>query len=89
MSGLRRWGTTIWAPVDTFFAAGCGIAQLPTWLIQSQLEEETLVEVLPQLATDGLAINLAWVKSRQVLPKIQALLNVLADCLTPSGRKGR
>ena len=65
--------------------AGHGIAQLPTWLVNRQIEEGRLIEVLPDLATDGLAINLAWQKSRQTLPKVSALLEVLAACLTPSG----
>jgi DNA-binding transcriptional LysR family regulator len=37
--------------------AGCGIAQLPTWLIKQQLAEGSLVEVLPHLASEGLAIQ--------------------------------
>ncbi|MGX1175461.1 LysR substrate-binding domain-containing protein [Pseudomonas sp. R151218B TE3479] len=57
--------------------AGCGIAQLPSWLVRRQLEDGTLVEVLPQLATDGLAINLAWQKSREKLPKVAAVLEAL------------
>src|SRR3989344_501624 len=68
-------------------SAGCGIAQLPTWLIKRQLEEGTLVEVLPHLATDGLAINLIWPKSRQALPKVSALLEALAAGLVPSASK--
>jgi DNA-binding transcriptional LysR family regulator len=68
-------------------SAGCGIAQLPTWLIKRQLEEGTLVEVLPHLATDGLAINLIWPKSRQALPKVGALLEALAAGLVPSASK--
>jgi DNA-binding transcriptional LysR family regulator len=68
-------------------SAGCGIAQLPSWLIKRQLEEGTLVEVLPHLATDGLAINLIWLKSRQALPKVSALLEALAAGLVPSARK--
>lgn len=68
-------------------SAGCGIAQLPSWLIERQLEEGTLVEVLPQLATDGQAINLIWLKSRQTLPKVSALLEALAAGLVPSARK--
>lgn len=67
--------------------SGCGIAQLPIWLIKRQLEEGTLVEVLPQLATPGLAINLVWVKSRQALPKIRAVLEALASGLTATGRQ--
>ena len=68
-------------------SAGCGIAQLPSWLIKRQLEEGTLVEVLPQLATDGQAINLIWLKSRQALPKVSALLEALAAGLVPSASK--
>lgn len=66
-------------------AAGHGVAQLPTWLVKRQLEAGDLVEVLPQLATDGLPMNLVWLKSRQGLPKVNALLEVLATSLTPSG----
>lgn len=67
--------------------AGLGIAQLPTWAVKQQIEQGLLVEVLPQLATDGLPINLVWLKSRQYLPKVKLLLEVLADSLTPAGRK--
>jgi DNA-binding transcriptional LysR family regulator len=69
--------------------ANLGIAQLPTWLVQRQIEQGLLVEVLPQLATDGLPINLVWLKSRQYLPKVKLLLEVLAGSLTPAGRTGR
>jgi len=68
--------------------AGGGIAQLPTWLIQQHLEAGTLVEVLPRLATDGQAINLVWQKRRQALPRISALLQVLATGLKPSSGNG-
>ena len=63
--------------------AGCGIAQLPTWLIKQHLADGSLVEVLPHLASEGLAINLVWPKSRQGLPKVSALLDALAAGLKP------
>ncbi|MFP3518451.1 LysR family transcriptional regulator [Pseudomonas sp. SIMBA_077] len=63
--------------------AGCGISQLPTWLIKQQLAEGTLVEVLPHLASEGLAIHLVWPKSREALPKVSALLEALAAGLMP------
>jgi DNA-binding transcriptional LysR family regulator len=66
--------------------AGLGIAQLPTWLVQRQIAQGLLVEVLPQLATDGLPMNLVWLRSRQYLPKVKLLLEVLATSLTPAGR---
>ncbi|VVP79176.1 HTH-type transcriptional regulator DmlR [Pseudomonas fluorescens] len=62
--------------------AGLGIAQLPSWLIKQQLQEGKLVEVLPQLATEGMSINLAWIKSRQALPKVRLLLEALIAGLT-------
>ncbi|MGE8499739.1 MAG: LysR substrate-binding domain-containing protein [Pseudomonas sp.] len=69
--------------------AGCGIAQLPTWLISRQLEEGTLVEVLPQLATEGLPITLLWIKRRQALPKVGALLEALTEGLMMVGGGAR
>lgn len=63
--------------------AGCGIAQLPSWLVQQQLDEGTLVEVLAHRATEGMPINLAWVKSRETLPKVRVLLEALVAGLTP------
>lgn len=57
--------------------AGCGIVQLPSWMVQQPLQEGTLVEVLPHLATQGAAITLGWVKSRQALPKVRVVLEAL------------
>jgi len=69
--------------------AGTGITQLPTWLVKRYLDSGELVEVLPDLATDSLPLNLVWLKSRQSLPKVRALLEVLGACLSPSGRLPR
>ena len=44
------------------------------------------MEVLPHLATEGLAINLVWIKSRQMLPKVSALLDALTAGLVLPGR---
>lgn len=65
--------------------AGHGIAQLPLWLVQRELDAGTLLQVLPQLALEGSPMNLVWRKSRQTLPKVSALLETLANALTPSG----
>ena len=65
--------------------AGLGIAQLPTWLAQKHLDSGAVVEVLPHLATEGLAMNLVWLKSREGLPKVSALIEYLSAHLTPSG----
>lgn len=61
--------------------AGFGIAQLATWLIAAELERGVLVEILPALATDGLPLHLVWPRSRQLSPKVDALLELLTDGL--------
>jgi DNA-binding transcriptional LysR family regulator len=62
--------------------AGCGIAQLATWLIDDQLRSGELVEVLPDLATSGLPLEIVWPRSRQLLPKVDALLTLLSSELS-------
>ncbi|WP_122501139.1 LysR family transcriptional regulator [Pseudomonas viridiflava] len=61
--------------------SACGIAQLATWLIKDQLQRGELVEILPHLATDGLALHLAWPRSRESLPKMQGLVALLSGAL--------
>lgn len=67
--------------------AGHGIGQLPTWLTQRHVDAGTLVEVLPDLAHDGLPMHLVWLKSRENLPKVRALLDYLLPRLAPHGTR--
>lgn len=62
-----------------------GIAQLPLWLVKEKLDSGELVEVLPDLAMDGLPMNVVWLKSREAQPKVRALLDLLNEKLTASG----
>ena len=71
----------------TAVLAGHGIGQLPTWLTQRHIEQGTLVEVLPNLATDGLPMHMIWLKSRENVPKVRALLDHLRPRLTPDGMR--
>jgi DNA-binding transcriptional LysR family regulator len=61
--------------------AGYGIAQLATWLVEAPLREGRLVQLLPDATTDGLPLHLVWPLSRQLLPKVNALLAHLGDGL--------
>lgn len=65
--------------------AGHGIAQLPLWLVNPHLAAGTLCLVLPGMAVDGLPINLAWLKRREHLPKVQVLLEHLGKHLKVHG----
>ncbi|MEN2787293.1 LysR family transcriptional regulator [Sphingomonas qilianensis] len=58
-----------------------GIAQLATWLIKDELQRGALVEILPTLATAGLPLHLVWPRSRQLSPKVNALLEALTSGL--------
>ncbi|MCF5429847.1 LysR family transcriptional regulator, partial [Pseudomonas syringae] len=58
-------------------------------LVQVHLNSGRLVEVLPDLATEGLPMNLVWLRSREALPKVSALVAYLGANLTPAGRVER
>lgn len=59
--------------------SGFGVAQLATWLIQRELESGELVEVLPAWSTEGLPLHVVWPTSRQLIPKVDALLTLLTN----------
>ena len=61
--------------------AHSGIAQLATWLVDEHLASGRLVQILPDLATDGLALHLVWPRSRQLLPKVDGLISYLGGGL--------
>lgn len=61
--------------------AGCGIAQLPTWLAEKELERGLIVEVLSEFSTAGLPLNLVWLKKKQLLPKVGLLIDLLGKNL--------
>jgi DNA-binding transcriptional LysR family regulator len=66
---------------------GLGVTQVPTWLVNQQLESGALIEVLPHLATDGLPMNVVWLKKREALPRVRALLDVLLYALRTDGHR--
>lgn len=60
---------------------GFGVAQLSTWLVADLLARGELVRVLPSQAVDGLPLYLLWQRSRQLLPKVDAVLHHLGSRL--------
>ena len=64
------------AQIDTV-KAGLGVAQLATWLIREELENGTLVEILPDHRAPGLDLHLVWPSSRQLTPKVDACIQWL------------
>ena len=61
--------------------AGCGIAQMATWLVGEALRDKQLEPILPDCTVDGLPLNLVWPISRQLLPKVDSLVTLLGKKL--------
>ncbi|WP_342323698.1 LysR family transcriptional regulator [Kosakonia sp. BYX6] len=59
--------------------AGLGVGQMPTWLVHAQLQRGELAVILPQHQPEGLALTLVWPRRKQLLPKVDALLNALSQ----------
>jgi DNA-binding transcriptional LysR family regulator len=60
---------------------GFGVSQLATWLIEDELKSGELIEILPALATTGSPLDLVWLRSRQLQPKVHGLVHWLAGSL--------
>lgn len=63
--------------------AGCGLCQLPTWLVREQLLSGSLVPVLGQYEGAEMPINLIWPVTRYIKPKMRAAIDVLAALAAP------
>lgn len=59
--------------------AGCGLSQLPLWLVGKYLETGELVEVLPGHSGGEMPISAIWPKNRQLLPKIRYIVDHLVQ----------
>jgi DNA-binding transcriptional LysR family regulator len=59
--------------------AGCGLCQLPTWLISDHLQSGALVPVLKKYAGGEMPIHAVWPQSRYMKPKLRVLIDALAS----------
>lgn len=59
--------------------AGCGLAQLPLWLVGKYLENGELQEVLSGHSGGEMPVSALWPKSRQLLPKIRHVVDTLIE----------
>lgn len=57
--------------------AGCGLSQLPRWLVGEDLASGKLQEVLNEHAGAEMPVSALWPKSRQLLPKIRYIVDIL------------
>lgn len=59
--------------------AGLGVAQMPSWLIRDPLARGELEILFPSHQPDGLMLTLVWPRRKQLLPKVDALLDALSQ----------
>lgn len=57
--------------------AGCGLSQLPRWLVREYLQRGELVEVLTENAGGEMPISVIWPQNRQPLPKVRYVIDEL------------
>ncbi|MBV7534689.1 LysR family transcriptional regulator [Duganella sp. sic0402] len=56
---------------------GCGLAQLPTWLVHQHLISGELVTVLDQHAGASMPIHAIWPRTRYIQPKVRVVIDGL------------
>jgi DNA-binding transcriptional LysR family regulator len=56
---------------------GCGIIQMPTWLVNDDLNKGTLVPLLEDFAGGEMPIHVVWPKSDYLQPKVRAVIEML------------
>lgn len=59
--------------------AGCGLSQLPLWLVKPYIDSGELQEILPVHSGGEIPISALWPKSRQLLPKIRYVVDTLVQ----------
>lgn len=56
---------------------GCGLSQLPTWLVHEHLQSGDLVTVLDEFAGVQMPIHVIWPRTRYVQPKVRVVSDAL------------
>ncbi|MFT5590345.1 MAG: DNA-binding transcriptional LysR family regulator [Bradyrhizobium sp.] len=57
--------------------AGCGICQLPSFLVREPLRSGALVSLLDDVSTCESEIYAVWPQTRHLLPKLMRVIDVL------------
>lgn len=63
--------------------AGNGIALLSTWLAAEDLREGKLVEVMPEMRTQGFPIHAVWPRTQHLAPKVRVVVDELVRRFLP------
>lgn len=62
--------------------AGCGLAQLPTWLVREHIASGALATVLDDYAGAAMPIHAIWPRTRYLQPKLRIVIDALVALAT-------
>jgi len=65
--------------------AGCGVAQLPTWLVGDHLRRGDLVEVLSEWSGGEMPVHAIWPRTKYVQPRVRAVIDELVRVADEEG----
>jgi len=57
--------------------AGCGLVQLPMWMVREHLKSGALVAVLTEFATPKVNVHAVWPRTRHLAPKVRHVVDAL------------
>jgi DNA-binding transcriptional LysR family regulator len=67
--------------------AGCGLAQLPTWLVGEHLRSGALVQVLDEWTRGEMPIHVIWPRTKYIQPRVRVVIDELVR-LSSEGDSG-
>lgn len=65
--------------------AGCGLVQLPTWLVSEHLRSGSLVQVLDAWSGGEMPIHVIWPRTKYVPPRVRVVIDELVRLSTQPG----
>lgn len=67
---------------------GLGLGMFPSFFVERELAEGRLQRVLPDCETEGASINVVYASRRQLLPKVRAFVDFMAERFGPAKARG-
>jgi DNA-binding transcriptional LysR family regulator len=65
--------------------AGCGVAQLPTWLVGDHLRRGELVEILSEWSGGEMPVHVIWPRTKYVQPRVRVVIDELVRLSSEDG----
>lgn len=65
--------------------AGCGLAQLPTWLVGEHLRSGALVQVLDAWSGGEMPIHAIWPRTKYIQPRVRVVIDELVRLSNEAG----